>query len=232
MLDRLLNPCLKQPRLTTFVSPSAYFKTRKMPETFSAFDGLFFDGFLFVLIARLFGFKSVKRVSFDFTSIAGEVFEQALTAGQSLFLVGSTDAEVKRVCEILVGRYPDLNLSVSDGYFAGTPRDQLIQRIVNNQPDFLVVGLGSVLQERFLLDCRSAGWKGVGYTCGAFISQTAMRSDYYPAWVDRYNLRWLWRMYKEPRTIKRYVFNYPRSVFWFLWDITRYKFSTRKPQGC
>ncbi|MDV3112793.1 glycosyltransferase, partial [Segatella copri] len=29
--------------------------------------------------------------------------------------------------------------------------------------------------------------------------------DYYPAWVDKTNLRFIYRMWKEPHTRKRYV---------------------------
>ena len=73
-------------------------------------------------------------------------------------------------------------------------------------PDFLIVGMGVLMQERFLLKVRDSGYQGIGFTCGGFIHQTAKDEiDYYPGWVDRMNLRFLYRMYKEKHTRKRYI---------------------------
>ena len=62
------------------------------------------------------------------------------------------------------------------------------------------------MQEKFLLKVKNAGYPGVGFTCGGFIHQTSKNEiDYYPAWVDKTNLRFVYRMWKEPHTRKRYV---------------------------
>lgn len=53
---------------------------------------------------------------------------------------------------------------------------------------------------------KNAGYHGIGFTCGEFIHQLAMNKiNYYPAWINKYNLRFLYRMYKEPHTRKRYL---------------------------
>ena len=80
------------------------------------------------------------------------------------------------------------------------------EHIVEASPDFLIVGMGVLMQERFLLKVKDAGFGGIGFTCGGFIHQTAKDEiDYYPGWVDRLNLRFLYRMYKEKHTRKRYL---------------------------
>lgn len=57
-----------------------------------------------------------------------------------------------------------------------------------------------------MLKVKEAGFKGIGFTCGGFIHQTAKNEiDYYPAWVNRMNVRFIYRMYKEPHTRKRYL---------------------------
>lgn len=66
--------------------------------------------------------------------------------------------------------------------------------------------MGILMQERFLLKVKEAGFKGIGFTCGGFIHQTAKNEiDYYPEWVNRMNVRFVYRMYKEPHTRKRYL---------------------------
>ena len=62
------------------------------------------------------------------------------------------------------------------------------------------------MQEKFLLKVKNAGYLGIGFTCGGFIHQTSRNEiDYYPTWVDKTNLRFVYRMWKEPHTRKRYV---------------------------
>ena len=51
-----------------------------------------------------------------------------------------------------------------------------------------------------------AGYQGISFTCGGFIHQTSKNEiDYYPAWVDKTNLRFVYRMWKEPHTRKRFL---------------------------
>jgi N-acetylglucosaminyldiphosphoundecaprenol N-acetyl-beta-D-mannosaminyltransferase len=74
------------------------------------------------------------------------------------------------------------------------------------KPDIVIVGMGAIAQERFLLGLKQAGFSGKGFTCGGFIHQTASNKiDYYPRWVDKLNLRFLYRMLKESYTRQRYA---------------------------
>ena len=53
---------------------------------------------------------------------------------------------------------------------------------------------------------KKMGYQGIGFTCGGFVHQTAMnRMHYYPDWVDKMNLRFVYRMYKEKHTRTRYL---------------------------
>ena len=78
--------------------------------------------------------------------------------------------------------------------------------IVELNPDFLIVGMGALMQEKFLLKVKKMGYQGIGFTCSGFVHQTAMnRMHYYPNWVDKMNLRFVYRMYKEKHTRTRYL---------------------------
>ena len=104
--------------------------------------------------------------------------------------------------------FPALNIVGSrNGFFSGEEDlRQEIDNIIEVAPDFLIVGMGAIKQEKFLLQVKEAGFLGCGFTCGGFLHQYAMQGKkYYPDWINRYNLRFLYRMYKEPYTIKRYV---------------------------
>jgi N-acetylglucosaminyldiphosphoundecaprenol N-acetyl-beta-D-mannosaminyltransferase len=141
------------------------------------------------------------------TSLAPRLFEHVIKSGKSIYIVASKQEQVVRAVEIIKERYPDIRIEgYRNGYFANEEEmNREALQIAQVAPDFLIVGMGAVMQERFLLRTKKAGFKGIGFTCGGFIHQTASNQiDYYPAWVDRMNLRFIYRMLKEDYTRKRY----------------------------
>ena len=105
-------------------------------------------------------------------------------------------------------QYPKLSIAgFRNGYFSSDAEmNKEASHIVELNPDFLIVGMGALMQEKFLLKVKKMGYQGIGFTCGGFVHQTAMnRMHYYPDWVDKMNLRFVYRMYKEKHTRTRYL---------------------------
>lgn len=173
------------------------------------------DGIAVVLYTQLFKGKKIERTSFDDTSIAPVVLGYAQAFQKRVALVGGTEENIRQAAELLEQKYPDLEISyVRSGFFSCEEERQ--QSLVNAaRADIVIVGMGAGKQERLLLDLRAVGWQGTGFTCGGYLDQfvQAKGQDYYPAWIDRLNLRWLYRMIKEPnRLLKRYLKDYPRFL--------------------
>lgn len=192
----------------TFLNPVSYLDALKNKDLFSQFDGIFADGSLLVAAIKMLYGKQVTRKSFDMTSVAPQLFEYAQQNQQSIYIVASKQEQVEKAVNIYKERYPNINIiGYRNGYFTNEEEiDEEAKHIVGMNPDFLIVGMGAIAQERFLLKVKETGFKGIGFTCGGFIHQTASNMiDYYPAWIDRMNLRFLYRMYKEPHTRKRYI---------------------------
>jgi len=94
--------------------------------------------------------------------------------------------------------------------------------VLEYNPDIVIAGMGGVKQEKFLLDLVARGWRGVGFTCGGYLDQLAKRYHYYPRWVDRYNLRFAYRLWQEPsRLWRRYLLEYPLFLTWLGHDLLR-----------
>lgn len=200
-------------RLCTFVNPYSYLKLRSNADLLARFDTVGVDGIsLCVFLKRVCGID-VPRLSFDMTSVGADVLAHANDAGRSIFLVGSKPHEVKAARAIFATRYPDIEFrGTHHGYLTAETKQQLITDIVYRRPDIVICGMGSVSQERFLVELADAGWCGHGYTCGGFLHQTANgRIDYYPRWADAWHLRWLFRIFDEPRLFYRYAVEYPIS---------------------
>lgn len=192
----------------TFLNPVSYLTARKNKELFNQFDGIFADGSILVAAIRLLYGEKIKRRSFDMTSLAPELFEYAENNAKSIYIVASHQDELEIAIGIFKSKYPRLIFAgYRNGYFDSDADCKAeISKIIHSAPDFLIVGMGILSQEKFLLEAKNAGFNGTGFTCGGFIHQTAQDDiDYYPHWVDKYNIRFLYRMYKEKHTRKRYL---------------------------
>lgn len=195
-------------KVYTYLNPVSYLNALDNKELFSQIDGIFADGGLLVKAIKLVYGKHVTRRSFDMTSMAPELFSYAEEHGKTIYIVASKREQVEKAVEIFHERYPKVKFAgYRNGYFANEDEmEQEAKHITELNSDFLIVGMGALMQEKFLLKVKSAGYQGVGFTCGGFIHQTSRNEiNYYPAWVDKTNLRFVYRMWKEPHTRKRYV---------------------------
>lgn len=195
-------------KVYTYLNPVSYLTALDYKELFSQMDGIFADGGLLVKAIKLMYGKQVTRRSFDMTSMAPELFAYAAKYGKTIYIVASKQEQVEKAVEIFRERYPNVKfVGYRNGYFASEEEmAQEARHITELNPDFLIVGMGALMQEKFLLKVKHADYQGIGFTCGGFIHQTSKNEiDYYPAWVDKTNLRFVYRMWKEPHTRKRYL---------------------------
>lgn len=195
-------------KVYTYLNPVSYLTALENKKLFSQMDGIFADGGLLVKAIKLMYGKQVTRRSFDMTSMAPELFAYAAEHGKTIYIVASKQEQVEKAVEIFRERYPNVKFAGHrNGYFANeNEMEQEAKHIAGLNPDFLIVGMGALMQEKFLLKVKHAGYQGIGFTCGGFIHQTSKNEiDYYPAWVDKTNLRFAYRMWKEPHTRKRYL---------------------------
>ena len=204
-----LNELLKEKnKIYTFLNPVSYLTALDNKELFNQFDGIFADGSLLVAAIQLLYGTKVTRRSFDMTSLAPQLFQYAENSDKTIYIVASKQEETEKAIEIFKERYPNLKFAgYRNGYFSNEEeQEKEAAYITQLNPDFLIVGMGALMQEMFLLKVKNAGYQGTGFTCGGFIHQTSKNEiDYYPKWIDKLNLRFIYRMYKEKHTRKRYL---------------------------
>lgn len=203
-LDELFK---KRNKIYTFLNPVSYLTALDNKDIFSLFDGLYADGSILVTAIKLLYGEKVSRRSFDMTSLAPQLFEYAEKNGKTIFIVASKQEETEKAVKIIKKRYPQLIFAgYRNGYFSNEQeQNKEAAYIAQLNPDFLIVGMGALMQEKFLLTVKKVGYQGIGFTCGGFIHQTSQNEiDYYPKWIDKLNLRFIYRMYKEKHTRKRY----------------------------
>lgn len=204
----ITNLFLQKKRIYTFLNPVSYLIALDNKTLFEQFDGIFADGSILVAAIKILYRKTVSRRSFDMTSLAPELLSFAEQNKKSIYIVASKQEQVEKAVDIFKERYPNLQIcGYRNGYFTSdSEMDKEAKYITEINPDFLIVGMGALMQEQFLLKVKLAGFKGIGFTCGGFIHQTSQDEiEYYPAWADKLNLRFVYRMYKEKHTRKRYL---------------------------
>ena len=201
-------------KIYTFLNPVSYLEALKNKDLYSNFDGIFVDGKFLAVAIRLLYHMRIKRRSFDMTSLAPELFSYSESQGKSIYIVAGQQEEIDSTVATFKDHYPKLNIvGTRNGYFDDDQAiDFEIKKILDVKPDFVICGMGAIKQENFLLRLKQAGYKGIAFTCGGFISQTSKSNFvYYPRVFDILDLRFVYRMIRERHTRKRYL----QAFFWF-----------------
>lgn len=202
-------------RLVTFVNPYAWALARKNAlyvPNLKAMSLILPDGEGVARACRWLTGRACQRLSFDTTSIADLFFKTLAADQESLILIGGNPGVDEAMHEKLHFHYPTLTIvGTAHGFDDFAPK---IARIMAAPPGAVLVGMGSPRQEEFLVALRDAGYRGFAITCGGFFDQYLEADFYYPQWVNHWNLRFAWRLYKEPRRLwRRYLIDYQTFVW-------------------
>jgi N-acetylglucosaminyldiphosphoundecaprenol N-acetyl-beta-D-mannosaminyltransferase len=170
-------------------------------------DRVVCDGMPLVWLSRLFRIPLPERIAGS--DMVFHLFELCAQHGKSVFFLGSDDATLSQVAEILPERYPGLKIA---GHIAPPiapvhdwPNEAIFRQLHASKPDLLLVAVGCPKQERWIYqNFREAGVPlsvGIGASLD-FISGKQVRS---PKWMQKTGLEWVWRMGTDPgRLVKRY----------------------------
>jgi N-acetylglucosaminyldiphosphoundecaprenol N-acetyl-beta-D-mannosaminyltransferase len=182
------------------------------------------DGIGVVKAMRWVHGAEVARLSFDASSLYLPVFRLLNAGKRSVFVIGAKPGVAERAMSRMRAEFTDIDYrGCLDGY---CEPNEAIARILEAAPDMVLCGMGAPYQERLAIELRRAGYSGVTFTCGGFLDQLAQNARYYPAWVDRLELRWLWRIRKEPRRlVKRYAIDYMPFMVMTFREMARQRWS-------
>lgn len=207
-------------RIYTCINSTSYRIWRKMSGLYERFDGIFVDGIQMCLLIRMFFFKKIPRISCDMTGIAKELFGRLSNNGKSVYLIGARQDEIERCVKQIKNAYPKIKIAgFRNGYLTGQDDiDDAIHEIIASLSDFVLVGMGTPKQDEFAVRLKDADYRGIVFTCGGFLRQTSSGIDYYPAWIDRYNLRWLYRQCTERGIFRRNYDTLVATPACFLYD--------------
>lgn len=212
VLARAFDGLDDRPCLTTFVNPGAVHMARQTPgyaKQLAAFDLVLPDGIGIVWGWQATHHSPLTRLSFDTTSLALPVLRRARADGRRVLLIGAEPGVAESASAKLSDALPGLQFCPPlHGFYEVSAYPALVAAC---RPDVVICGMGLPRQEAVLLTLRDAGvLTGPAFTCGGYLDQLRDGVQYYPPAIDRLNLRWLYRLWKEPRRLwRRYLLEYP-----------------------
>lgn len=205
-----------KPGVTTFINPFSMLMLQKQYSVAKGIDNLHIDG---ISLVKLFNrnFKAkIKRYSFDETSVAPRVFKFAKENNLSVAIIGTEEHLIGKAVANIQLKHSIKVTFFRNGYFESRKAfSECYRELVKRKIDVVICGMGTPFQEEFLIGLKEYGWSGYGYTCGGYLHQIAEKPNYYPKIFDDFNIRWLYRIIEEPRTLKRYLLKYPLFYFKF-----------------
>ncbi|MDN5326978.1 MAG: N-acetylglucosaminyldiphosphoundecaprenol N-acetyl-beta-D-mannosaminyltransferase [Moorella sp. (in: firmicutes)] len=160
------------------------------------------DGSGVVWAARKLGNPLPERVT-------GIDLVQALAAegarrGWRFYLYGAAPGVAAAAAAKLQGEYPGLVIAgTTHGYLDPDAMPTLLAEIKKARPHILLVGLGAPKQEYWIATHLEELQVPVAMGVGGSFDVLAGVVRRAPAWVQRLNLEWLYRVVKEPKRLKR-----------------------------
>jgi N-acetylglucosaminyldiphosphoundecaprenol N-acetyl-beta-D-mannosaminyltransferase len=198
------------PGLVTFVNPHAFYLSSINQGYLNSlwhFDLVLPDGIGVVKAMRWLHRENVERQSFDATSLFNPVFSLLNDGKFSLCLIGAKPSIASLAQKRMMSKYPQIHYKgCLDGYRSF---DELVAWTMERKPDVVLVAMGAPHQEAFLLRLKQSGFSGLGITCGGFFDQFSESVSYYPPIVDKLEMRWIYRLLREPKRLaRRYLIEY------------------------
>lgn len=216
----------------TFANPNYVMAAQRDPELrrlMNGFDMNLADGWGIVLAARILGKPLPTRMAND--DITDGIFGLPAKRGWRVFLFGSAPGVAGRAAENLTEWYPGLAVVGTEhgywdvqrghsGRFDRRDVDRIVAEINAAEPDVLHVGVPTPLQQAFVIQNRHRLDVPVIITGGSYLDHLAERRHWYPPWVIRARLGWLYRLGREPR---RLWYRYTVEIANYLLRTLRYR---------
>jgi UDP-Gal:alpha-D-GlcNAc-diphosphoundecaprenol beta-1,4-galactosyltransferase len=205
-------------RVISFLNPFSYPIVANDPYIISEVDDWFVDGAALCWLTNLKRKEKILRASFDLTSVGKDFLEFAERKKLRVAIIGSNEYENDTACNNLCSLFSDLNIVFKHhGFFNKSNFKDIYSKINSSGANYLVVGMGTPMQELFAICCKKYCPNLILIlTCGGFLTQTAMKSDYYHPLIKKLGLRWFQRAFLHQHVRERLIKHYPIFIFRYL----------------
>ncbi len=187
-------------------------QNEKMKEIVNSCGIINADGASVVLASKYLKKKLPERVAgidlmMDLVSLSDK-------KGYRVYLLGAKEEVVRKTKEVLLNKYPNLNLvGIKNGYFKDDEWQDISNELKQIKPDFVFVGITSPKKEYLIEYLQNQGSDAVFMGVGGSFDVISGNIPRAPKWMQKMSLEWLFRVLQEPkRLFKRYFIGNGRFI--------------------
>jgi N-acetylglucosaminyldiphosphoundecaprenol N-acetyl-beta-D-mannosaminyltransferase len=196
---RLAAPATTRLATVAFLNMRNYVALRRHPDAVAAYhdmDEVYPDGVGLQLARRVLGLARFPRVAG--TDLVPMLMKQ-VRPGTRVYLLGATPAVSGAAAVGFRRRFPTLTLAgAHHGYFAQAQDDAVVADIARAEPEVLLVGMGSPLQERWVARNRHRLPGRLAVCVGGLFHYWAEDLHRAPRSLRALGLEWLWIVLQQP----------------------------------
>ncbi|MHA6532698.1 WecB/TagA/CpsF family glycosyltransferase [Paenibacillus sp. BAC0078] len=133
-----------------------------------------------------------------------ELLHQGESYNWKVYLLGSTPEVVRETAARLQAQYPGITIAgYHDGFFGPEADEEILNKIIQAQPDLLFVARGADSQEPWIAKYKSRLNIPVMMGVGGSFDVISGKSRRAPKAFQKLRAEWLYRLLKEPTRYKR-----------------------------
>jgi N-acetylglucosaminyldiphosphoundecaprenol N-acetyl-beta-D-mannosaminyltransferase len=183
----------------------------ELRETLVRCDIVLADGMPLVWASRLLGTRLKERVAG--ADLVPQLASLSAKRGYRLFLLGASEESSAGTANWMQANFPGICIagrySPNHEPLEEMDHEDILSRIEEAKPDFLLVAFGSPKQEKWIAMHRHRLRVPVCIGVGGSFDFLSGRVSRAPLWMQRNALEWLYRTIQEPsRLAKRYASNF------------------------
>ncbi len=162
------------------------------------------DGVSISLIFNLLSEKKIKK-------LAGiDLASKLISQKQKIAFIGAKP----EVIEILKKKFPDKEVFAQHGFFLEQEEKKIAKKIADFQPDLVLVGMGLLKQEKFVMKHRKAFAEAVVLVVGGSLDVFSGSLKRAPKIFIDLGLEWFFRIVQEPYRMNRFLYNVCKYIFY------------------
>jgi len=187
------------------VSAAAYGRLRYRPDLFGIYqkmDILIAEGAGLPLFAKSFGIKISEKIGL--VNVVFDLLELADQKQYRVLFFGATPEVNAIVINRVKAEYPNIHVCQGiNGYFQESELPSIVEKINNEKPDILLIGITYPIKERFSIKFKNKLQTKLIVPCGGAFDVIAGKVKKNKEFSKRIPTAWLVRFIQEPRRLFR-----------------------------
>lgn len=187
-------------------------KDNTLKRSYSSNDSIIIpDGIGTIIASKIYGDKIKKKI--PGIEVMDMLIDYCDKNKKTIYLLGAKNYVVNKCSENIKMLHPDLNISgYNHGFFDIESCENLVNDINDLKPYALFVAMGTPRQELFIEKYKNILPCSIFMGVGGSFDVLARVSKRAPKWIIDIGMEWFYRLYKEPKRIKR-LQSIPKFLF-------------------